>query len=103
MNAIKNSYPNGECPDCGENIPDDVCTGQACGNCDHVFSEQRNSDDPTMPFGEVTERLLKLIARSDDEFQCQIASGIGISLEELRDYLDRVEFPVVGEKNKHEV
>ena len=56
-----------------------------------------------MSFGEITEQLLTTIARSDEEFQQQIANGIGIELDELQDYLDRVEFPVVGEKNKHEV
>jgi len=87
MNAIKSSYPNGECPDCGEEIPSDVCTGDACSNCEHVFSEQRKSDDPKPSFAEITERLLKTIARSDDEFQQQIANGIGIELDELQDYL----------------
>jgi len=59
--------------------------------------------EKTMCFGEITEQLLKTIARSDEEFQQQLANGIGIELDEFQDYLDRVEFPVVGEKNKHEV
>lgn len=37
MNAIKNSYEDGICPDCGEDIPDDVVEGQACENCEHAF------------------------------------------------------------------
>lgn len=53
-------------------------------------------------FAEITENLLKLIAR-DDGLQEQIAKGLDMELDEFQDYLDRVEFPVVGEKNKHEV
>jgi len=34
---IQNTYENSECPDCGEPIPDDVVSGQACTNCGHVF------------------------------------------------------------------
>jgi uncharacterized Zn finger protein len=40
MNPIKESYPNGECPDCGEEIPDDVVAGDECKNCGHVFWEE---------------------------------------------------------------
>lgn len=46
MNAIKDSYPNGECPDCGEAIPDDVVEGQACSNCEHVFTTEQPNDEP---------------------------------------------------------
>lgn len=46
MNAIKESYPNGECPDCGETIPDNVQEGQQCVNCDHVFCGPRPDDAP---------------------------------------------------------
>ena len=37
MNLIKDSYENGECPDCGEDIPNDVSNGDGCSNCSHVF------------------------------------------------------------------
>jgi hypothetical protein len=37
MNIIKDSYENGECPDCGKDIPDDVSGGDGCSNCGHVF------------------------------------------------------------------
>ena len=37
MNIIKDSYENGECPDCGKNIPDDVSGGDGCSNCGHAF------------------------------------------------------------------
>ena len=39
INPIKNSYSEGVCPDCVENIPDDVSSGDACRNygCGHVF------------------------------------------------------------------
>ncbi len=39
MNTIKDSYEDGICPDCGEEIPDDVVEGQACENCEHAFYE----------------------------------------------------------------
>jgi hypothetical protein len=34
---VKDNYPDGICPDCGEPIPDDAEDGSACENCDHVF------------------------------------------------------------------
>jgi len=37
LRPVKESYENGECPDCGEPIPDDSDEGQACTNCGHVF------------------------------------------------------------------
>lgn len=37
--SIKDHYDNGECPDCGESIPDDCKQGEQCANCDHVFVE----------------------------------------------------------------
>ncbi|HOS16048.1 MAG TPA: hypothetical protein PKX15_03390 [Bacteroidales bacterium] len=53
-------------------------------------------------FAEITEALLKTIARND-ELTEQLASALGLELDEFEDYLDRVEFPVVGAKNKHDV
>ena len=44
-NPIKNSYPNGECPDCGEEIPNNVVDGENCSNCEHVFCNQIEDDD----------------------------------------------------------
>jgi len=46
MNAIKASYNNGECSDCGETIPDNVQEGEQCANCDHVFCSPRPDDGP---------------------------------------------------------
>jgi len=37
MNIVKESYKDGTCPDCNENIPDEVDAGDACSNCGHVF------------------------------------------------------------------
>lgn len=34
---VKDNYENGECPDCGESIPDTVVEGESCKNCGHVF------------------------------------------------------------------
>lgn len=42
---VKASYPDGECPDCGEDIPDDVANGEACANCGHVFCIETEDDD----------------------------------------------------------
>lgn len=42
--AMKNHYEDGECPDCGEPIPDDAVSGSNCSNCDHVFTEPRPND-----------------------------------------------------------
>ena len=41
QNLIKASYEDGECPDCGEQIPNDVKEGQECKNCDHVFTKYK--------------------------------------------------------------
>lgn len=35
---IKRFYESGECPDCGETIPDDALSGEQCSNCGHVWS-----------------------------------------------------------------
>jgi hypothetical protein len=40
MNPVKESYPDGLCPDCQEPIPDDVAEGESCANCDHAFFEE---------------------------------------------------------------
>ena len=34
---IRDQYPNGECPDCGENIPYNAEYGDECENCGHVW------------------------------------------------------------------
>jgi len=40
MSKIKDNYDNGDCPDCGEIIPDDMITGGECKNCGHVFQDE---------------------------------------------------------------
>ena len=37
VNIIKKSYDYGICPDCSEDIPNDVDTGDACSSCGHAF------------------------------------------------------------------
>ncbi|HOS16057.1 MAG TPA: hypothetical protein PKX15_03435 [Bacteroidales bacterium] len=44
MNKIKESYPDGKCPDCGDEIPDNVKDGDECLNCGHIFWEEREDD-----------------------------------------------------------
>jgi len=34
----KDDYKDGECPDCGTPIGDDVEFGESCPNCGHVFN-----------------------------------------------------------------
>ena len=36
-NPIKDSYEDGKCPDCGEDIDDAVVDGVECENCGHGF------------------------------------------------------------------
>jgi len=45
LNPIKLSYNDGICPDCGDEIPDDVVEGQGCTNCGHAFYEEMNYKD----------------------------------------------------------
>lgn len=42
---VKDDYPDGECPDCGESIPDAAWKGDACENCGHVFTGDVLVDD----------------------------------------------------------
>jgi len=46
FNAVKDAYPNGECPDCGEDIPDDVAEGESCSNCNHAFYRETGDKVP---------------------------------------------------------
>ena len=41
----KDAYEDGECPDCGETIPDDTPEGGFCPNCGHVFWSITPDDD----------------------------------------------------------
>ena len=36
--SVKENYEGGECPDCGETIPDDAAVGQECSTCGHVWA-----------------------------------------------------------------
>jgi hypothetical protein len=40
---IKDSYPDGKCPDCGEQISVDIIDGDKCPNCGHVFHHLEDS------------------------------------------------------------
>ena len=46
-NRIKAAYEDGVCPDCGEDISNDVVEGDACHNCGHVFYPDYEDDDYT--------------------------------------------------------
>jgi hypothetical protein len=42
---MRENYENGECPDCGEEIPEDMPEGGECENCGHVFCSPKPDDD----------------------------------------------------------
>jgi len=46
--SLKDSYVNGECPDCGQDIPDNVQEGNICSNCEHVFLPGTDKDARTI-------------------------------------------------------
>jgi Zn finger protein HypA/HybF involved in hydrogenase expression len=39
---VKDAYPDGKCPDCGEPIPDNIIGGDKCSNCGHIFHRLEN-------------------------------------------------------------
>ena len=43
-NQVKNSYPNGICPDCSLDIPGNATEGSECINCGNVFWNERPHD-----------------------------------------------------------
>lgn len=45
MKRIKDYYPDGVCPNCGEPISDYAKENSECGNCEHVFSENESLFD----------------------------------------------------------
>jgi len=36
--TVRSLYDDGECPDCGEDIPEHYTSGDSCVNCEHVFT-----------------------------------------------------------------
>lgn len=60
MNSIKNSYPNGICPDCNEPINDDVENGDECPNCGHVYWEEETVIHLEQPFNPPHQKMLTL-------------------------------------------
>lgn len=44
MKTVKEAYESGVCPDCGEDIPDDVESGDQCINCEHTFCNEQEID-----------------------------------------------------------
>lgn len=45
IRKVSDDYRNGECPDCGLEIPSAAQTGQACEDCGHIFTENVPDDD----------------------------------------------------------
>lgn len=45
MNRVCDSYPFGECPDCGEEIPEDAEDGHECIVCGHVLFAEKDEDE----------------------------------------------------------
>ncbi len=52
-----------------------------------------------MDYQQITEALLRTIAH-DKKLIDQFAKAIGIEREEFEDYIDNVEFPVIGRKTE---
>ncbi len=70
MNAIKEAYHNGECPDCGDEIPDDVQEGQECANCGHVFCAERSDDEPDDSMdGDAASALASAGLGTDEDYE----------------------------------
>jgi rubredoxin len=46
---VRDDYENGECPDCGQDIPKAAVQGEECSNCGHVFTGNVEGDDETNP------------------------------------------------------
>ena len=44
--SVRDSYPGGECPDCGQPIPAEANDGDECVNCGHIFFEDPAEDQP---------------------------------------------------------
>jgi hypothetical protein len=44
-NPVKDCYEGGICPDCMEDIPDNVVDGEGCTNCGHVFCLPAPTED----------------------------------------------------------
>jgi hypothetical protein len=57
------------------------------------------SNKRRMDYQQITEALLRTIAR-DEKLIDQFAKAVGIEREEFEDYLDNVEFPVIGRKTE---
>jgi hypothetical protein len=51
-NTIKDSYEDGECPDCCLPIPNDVSEGEECESCGHVFYEERETGEANFMGGD---------------------------------------------------
>ena len=43
---VKQWYKNGECPDCGEEIPIMATGGDECKNCGHIFWPEHQLTKP---------------------------------------------------------
>lgn len=78
MNTVKESYHNGECPDCGETIPDDVVEGQACANCEHVFYAERPGDEPNDSMdGDADSALASAGLGTDEDYEHNSCDSFG--------------------------
>jgi ribosomal protein S27E len=42
---LQAAYIDGECPDCGDPIPNKAKDGESCQNCGHVFWEDVQEDE----------------------------------------------------------
>ena len=64
-----------------------------------MAKKTKRSLNEDLDFGEITENLLKTIARNE-ELSSILATTLGLSDDEFGLYIDTVEFPVIGRKTK---
>jgi len=76
-NIVKDSYENGECPDCGEDIPNDVSNGDGCSNCGHVFYSPVKPDITEATLMEKAFESIKTYLIEDTLFILRVDDMIG--------------------------
>src|SRR5512137_1140958 len=70
FNIVKESYPGGECPDCGQTIPDTAVEGEECSNCGHVFCSERPNDEPNDSMdGDAASALASAGFGTDEDYE----------------------------------
>ena len=101
-NKIKESYEDGVCPDCQENIPHNVVNGTNCSNCGHIFYTSKrpivklnvSGYDMYVDIALLQNQIDGLL--NDEELNEDIKTGIHTVLGDLLD-IALVECPELSE------